>query len=736
VWATDRDLRITATAGARGPAEGRDVVGMRLEDLFGAEDGALHLAMHRQALAGGAVAYGWPQGARCFRCSLDVARDEGGRILGVVGVAVDETEREREHARLAEAELRLRTAQKVGHVGSWERDLDHDATIWSDEVARIYGFDPENFDGSWAAQLARCHPDDRARVEEALVLVTSRPGPVELDFRVFRADGAVRIVRVQMEALGRRRVAGAARDVTKEKAAEHGLKTTLSLLEATLESTADGLLVVDLEGKIVRHNAKFASVWRIPSDVLAARDDGRALAFVMDELIDPEGFSARVRAVYAEPESESYDEVRLADGRILWRYSQAQRLDGKPVGRVWSFRDITDTRRAQAARDRALEAERAARETAQTAAARAALLAEASRLLTSLDHESALDSLAQLATRWFAYSCAVDLVEPDGSVRRVAWAPYGAGPTASGAAPPAKSWVDEYEDYAVLGVPLAVTGQMIGTIRFARKRPQGFDASDLTLAEDLAGRASLASGIAHVYRQTKEALRARDEFLSVASHELRTPLATLQATTDALLAGAYGGVPPGSPLAEPVQSIARQVGRLSRLANQILDALAISSTGIELQLAEADLSSIAAEVVARLAPRSPTKAQIELAAPCPVPGCWDRARLDQVIEALVANALRFGANRPIAVSVERRDDRALLTVRDHGIGIPGEQLRSLFERFDRAGASRGWGGLGLGLYVSRAIVERHGGTIRVESKPGGGTTFFVELPLSARAACP
>jgi signal transduction histidine kinase len=143
------------------------------------------------------------------------------------------------------------------------------------------------------------------------------------------------------------------------------------------------------------------------------------------------------------------------------------------------------------------------------------------------------------------------------------------------------------------------------------------------------------------------------------------------------------------------------------------------------------LSAIAAAAVAHvLADCSRPPGEVRLAAPSPVLGRWDRARMEQLVEALVSNALRFGGGHPVRVSVDRVADRAVLTVCDHGIGIPPEHLAGVFARFDRAGVPPAWGGLGLGLYVGRAIVELHGGTIRAESHPASGTKLVVELPLA------
>ncbi len=121
----------------------------------------------------------------------------------------------------------------------------------------------------------------------------------------------------------------------------------LSLHRATLESTADGILVVDTEGAIQTYNERFQEMWGIPDEVVEARDDETALAYVLEKLEDPEGFLAKVKALYASPDAESQDRIEFKDGRIFERTSQPQKLGDRTVGRVWSFRDITATVRSQ-----------------------------------------------------------------------------------------------------------------------------------------------------------------------------------------------------------------------------------------------------------------------------------------------------------------------------------------------------------------------------------------------------
>jgi PAS domain S-box-containing protein len=237
-----------------------------------------------------------------------------------------------------------------------------------------------------------------------------------------RADGSefpmeLAIRRIPVE--GSPSFAGFIRDITDRKQAQEDLQHSLSLLQATLESTADGLLVVDHEGRIVSFNQKMADMWGIPREVLESGDDMRAIEIALEKLRHPERFLDRVRALYATPDESSFDELALKDGRTLERYSQPQRLGGKSVGRVWSFRDVTERKNAER-QTRQLVREQAARAQAEEARERASFLAEASRVLSSsFDYHTTLAALARLAVPTLADYCTIDVMRDDGSYMSV-----------------------------------------------------------------------------------------------------------------------------------------------------------------------------------------------------------------------------------------------------------------------------------------------------------------------------
>ena len=154
-------------------------------------------------------------------------------------------------------------------------------------------------------------------------------------------------------------------------------------------------------------------------------------------------------------------------------------------------------------------------------------------------------------------------------------------------------------------------------------------------------------------------------------------------------------------------------------------------------LSEVDLGAVVRAVAARFEPEL-AGAGCPLSVRCdgPVTGRWDASKLDQVVTSLLSNAIKFGAGGPIEMALAEEGGKALLSVRDHGIGIdPAHQAR-IFERFERAVSAKNYGGLGLGLYISRATVEAHGGTIKVESQPGAGSSFTVEIPCAGPPRAP
>jgi PAS domain S-box-containing protein len=239
--------------------------------------------------------------------------------------------------------------------------------------------------------------------------------------------------------------------------------------------------------------------------------------------------------------------------------------------------------------------------------------------------------------------------------------------------------------------------------------------------------------------QLQSAVAARDEFLSIASHELRTPLTALQLELQALQKRlGRGETMTSEQLSHRLETAIRQVNRLGKLVNSLLDISRLTAGRIDLQIAEVDLAEVAREVTARLAEEA-ARAGCTLsfaAGEGRATGQWDRLRLEQIASNLVSNAIKYGGGRPIEVAVEHDVSRARLRVSDRGIGIAPEDQARIFDRFERAVSERHYGGFGLGLWIVRLIVHALQGGIWVQSRVGEGATFIVELPRQRRAATP
>ena len=239
--------------------------------------------------------------------------------------------------------------------------------------------------------------------------------------------------------------------------------------------------------------------------------------------------------------------------------------------------------------------------------------------------------------------------------------------------------------------------------------------------------------LAEVSRQrneTQRAIEARDEFLSVASHELNTPLTSLKLALQALQPD---DVAPATANPRLAQLAIKQVDRLELLVAELLDVTRLRRGTLQLTLAEVDLTELVHEVGARLSPNfERSRSRLEIAADGGIIGRWDRSRIDQVITNLLVNAIKFGEGRPIRVEAALAGDRARLVVRDHGRGIPPDRIDRIFDAYERAAPTAHYGGLGLGLFIVRSLVEQHGGTVHAEST-GDGAAFIVELPLRPSA---
>jgi signal transduction histidine kinase len=228
-------------------------------------------------------------------------------------------------------------------------------------------------------------------------------------------------------------------------------------------------------------------------------------------------------------------------------------------------------------------------------------------------------------------------------------------------------------------------------------------------------------------------VRQREEFVSIASHELKTPLTTVKGYVQLLAREIQQPAPDMEVAAEFLGELQGQLGRFEALIGDLLDASRAQQGRLDLRREEFDLSALAHDVLARFehAAERTDRHRLVFVTDGPVVGEWDRARIDQVLTNLLSNALKYSPDGgDVTVEVHRRGGEAELVVADQGVGIAPEDRPALFQPFARISAAQTVEGTGLGLYITSQIIERHGGTISVDSRRGAGTTFRVRLPLS------
>lgn len=523
--------------------------------------------------------------------------------------------------------------------------------------------------------------------------------------------------------------------------------------DATLRSIGDGVIVTDARGTVtlMNHAAERLTHWTEKEALGHAVED---IFRIYDEktrlpLESPVRKSLEARATFRASESVVLATRDGSEGDVVDSTAPILDADGRVDGAVLAFQDVTRARRDHNW---------------------LAFMHEASLLLAqSLDYETTLARVTRLAVASLADVCVVDILQPDGSFRRLAGSHVDPAKqplvddlvrlsrldpealTEVGRAVRTRQPVlyDLLDDVSqtrlgsnaeyvrgykalelgsALIVPLIVEdSRTLGAIALASRGLHRFGASDVQRAQQLAHCFALAIEDARLHREVKDSLAMREEFLNLLSHEIKTPITALKLDLAALDRGFRTQSDPAT--AGRLTRAMEQVNRLVRLAENLLDASVLSPERVALHLEDADLRKVVSEAVRRYRQDAKHGPVFELRDGPPVMWRCDPRLMARAIASLLANAAKFGRGRPIDLVVES-SGRAMarILVTDHGIGISPEDVPRIFEPFERAVSSRHYGGLGLGLHVALGIVQAHGGSILVASEPDAGSTFTVLLP--------
>ncbi|MGE3908123.1 MAG: ATP-binding protein [Chloroflexota bacterium] len=534
-------------------------------------------------------------------------------------------------------------------------------------------------------------------------------------------------------------------------AMSHVLQLIPAAHHAVFADLRDGIFVLDHLDRVADVNAAAEQITGVDAADLRGRAAGEIVGGQLEPYLRPDIEPRATLTLSASPDAAP----RSYEVRVLPIMSATDDHRAPATGRLVILRDITVYQHAQTL-------------------LRASFMADVSAALaSSLDYEATLQQVARLAVPVLGDWCTVYMLGDDKQVRRVAVA-YTDGEKADLALalrryPPSpvapRSTVAEVmrtgqailtpvipQEYTAsiaqdaehldimrrldfrssMTVPLQARGDVLGALAFFSSDPdRRYNETDLALADDLARRAGLAVDNARLYREAQQAIRARDEFLSVAAHELKTPLTSMLGFSQMLLRhltpeGA------GDPriVRRALQAIETQSDRLTRLVSRLLDVARIEGGRLTVEPVNVDIIPLVAGVVDTIQ-ASGSHGHFRTRAPEHLFARVDPLRFEQVLINLLDNAARFSPDgAPVDIDiVETSLGMVRIAVTDRGPGIPQDGRGRIFDRFYQAQTGRSVSGMGLGLYISRQIVEQHDGSISAEFPAEGGTRFVVTLPV-------
>lgn len=440
--------------------------------------------------------------------------------------------------------------------------------------------------------------------------------------------------------------------------------------------------------------------------------------------------------------------------------------NGKAIYLLGISEDITDKKDSEL-RNLEIIREQAILDEREIITKREAFLAEITNTLaSSLDYQITLHELAKLAVKGLGDWCTITMLEPSGKFVRAGAEHRDPSKkelinTFNNSFPPDIRAInavkngtfynenikdEELKAMAIntlhlqlmqeLGskssiiVPITGRDHILGSISFI-SGSRSFNQHDITLAEEIGRRAGTSIENALLYSSAQSAIRSRDEFMSIASHELKTPITSLKMQLQMLqrqidLAG-NRTIEPQKLLTSLINSN-NQINRLTILIEDLLDVTRIETGKLNYKFEEVNLSALVIDVIERFKEQIIfSKCELKIDITPNIHIFCDQFRIEQVVTNIISNAIKYGPGLPIEISVHKEGSDKIIQITDYGIGIPKEMSSKIFERFERAGSRTNVSGLGLGLYISKQIVDAHSGKIEVDSKLDVGTTFRVCL---------
>lgn len=473
---------------------------------------------------------------------------------------------------------------------------------------------------------------------------------------------------------------------------------SLTLLNAVFESTADGILIVDNEGKVIQANRRFQDMWRIPDDIFKTGDDEKLLGFCLKQLSDPESFLSKVQRLYQNHQALSDDLVRFMDGRIFSRHSRPLKSGDVSVGRLWSFTDIT----------------------------------------TEKKNEVVFSAIAELCPD------IISILTPDGTLKYNSPASeriHGFTPEEMAGKNSFEFIHPEDRDFCLQTMEkLREDPAKIVTVQYRyRNKIGGYDWMEATASNQILN--PLINGFVVISREIgdrktleqelHEALKTKDDFISIITHELKTPVTSiklqlqiLQRSGKLIQPGAEGS------RSENFPALIGQVNSLDRLIDDLLQVSRIRNGKLQYDMKAENLSQLLRAHEAGFRNLfSMVECQFSSEVEEGIIIFCDRLRIEQVFINLVSNVVKYAPGKPVRLLLRKVNGMAEFSLLDKGPGIPEDKQTEIFKLFSRGPDVHHAGGLGVGLYISKSIIDQHQGSLEVQSQTGSGSEFIIRLPL-------
>ena len=636
---------------------------------------------------------------------------------GMIAVTTDVTDRHEAAEALRHSEQRFRDIAEIASDWFWEMDADLRFSYFSDRNREMLGFDMASILGKRRTDVTPENIDAKKWQDHLDDLAAHRPFQ---DFRYdIRPPGAdMRHISISGKPvfgsggqfLGYR---GVGRDVTRENAAETALRANVSLLQATLDATADGIMVAALDRRLQAFNQRFVEMFALPDNLLASRDGWKVRDWIASLTEEPDVFFSDVERIYAEPDKEFHSTLKLKDGRIIERYTRPQYLGNAIVGRVISFRDTTDQIRTA----EELHSQKTLLETVFRDVPDAMVLVDADRRIrmcnpafTRVFGFETDDVIGRTAE--FLYEND-EVYQRDGCARIVAAGDAILDPCII---PYRHKNGEVFPGETVASSLRAQNGDIIGFIAVIR---------------DVGARIKAEAERLEALELAEEANRAKSAFLANVSHDLRTPLNAVLGFAEIIKQQLLG--PVGHPkYVEYAKDIRDSGTYLLDLVNDLLDISTIEAGQRAIRRESIRLAPFFAECTKAATARVTNGAIVGVNLDPETPSLKaDRRALKQVILNLLSNALKFTPPEgKIVLSARRAGDQTTFSVADTGKGIPKENLKNITRAFER-GQSSAYAtadGTGLGLAIARSLVELHGGELTIDSEVGKGTEVAFSIP--------